>query len=70
MFRLLQENLCNNGEVPFIAEGRMAMLLKLIGYISQVEQSIEHGILLCGWVGKIMQEYNLPYEQRLIRKKR
>ena len=54
MFRLLQENLCNNGENLFIAEGRMTMLLKLIGYISQVEQSIEHGIILwLGWEDKV-----------------
>ena len=54
MFRLLQENLCNNVENLFIAEGRMTMLLKLIGYISQVEQSIEHGIILwLGWEDKV-----------------
>ena len=70
MVRLLQENLGNNAVNPFIAEDRKAMLLKLIGYISQVVQSSEHGIILCNWVGKIRQKSNLPYGQRLIRKKR
>ena len=70
MFRLLQENLCNNAVNPFIADDRKAMLLKLIGYISQVVQSSEHAIILCDWVGKIRQKSNVSYGQRLIRKKR
>ena len=70
MFRLLQENLCNNAVNPFIADDRKTMLLKLIGYISQAVQSSEHGIILCDWVGKIRQKSNLPYGKRLIRKKR
>ena len=69
MFRLLQENLCNNAVNPFIAEDRKAMLLKLIGCISEAVQSSEHGIILCDRVGKIRQKSNLPYGQCLTRQK-
>ena len=69
MFRLLQENLCNNAVNPFIAEDRKAMLLKLIGCIIEAVQSSEHGIILFDRVGKIKQKSNLPYGQRLTRKR-
>ena len=45
------------------------LFLRSVGYISQSVQSCEHGIILYDWAGNIRPKHNLPYGQRLIKKK-